>query len=88
MDYLIEKYLGEEKKISKSIIGKIIDFIDARHMGNAKQGLKLHKELKKKLGNSFSKTLMKFGDPDDPNVGYTTVRNQWAMLLQGKNEIR
>ena len=78
---LIEKYLGEEKEIGKPIIRKIIEFIDARHSGDAKIAIKIHKELKKKLGSSFSKTLMKFGDPDDPSVGYMTVRNQWANLL-------
>lgn len=70
-----------EGEINKSIIKKIIDFIDARHTGDSKTAIRIQKELKKKLGTKFSKTLMKFGDPDDPKVGYMTVRNQWQMLL-------
>jgi hypothetical protein len=93
MDELNEKILSayntsilgivdESKKIGKPIIRKVIDFIDARHTGDAKTALKVHKELKKKLGNSFSKVLLKYGDPDDPSIGYMNVRNQWANSLQ------
>jgi len=78
---LIEKYLGEAKQPSKAIIGKIIDFIDARHTGSG-DALKYHKELKKKLGKGFSKTLLLHGDPDNPKVGYSKVRNKWLEMFQ------
>jgi hypothetical protein len=98
MDELNEKILSayntsilgivdESKKIGKPIIRKVIDFIDARHTGDAKTALKVHKELKKKLGNSFSKVLLKYGDPDDPSIGYMNVRNQWANSLTTITEL-
>ena len=76
------KALFKEAKLTSKIVGDIISFIDARHLADIKEAKKLQGVLKKKLGSDFTKVLNKFGDPDDPKISYSTVRNKWLEFLQ------
>ncbi len=70
-----------EANISKSVVKKVIEFLDARHSGNVKEAKIAQKWLKDKLKNNFSKVLLTHGDPDDPKTKFEDVIKKWEAML-------
>ena len=70
-----------EVNISNSVVKKVIEFLNARRLGDAKEAKKAQKWLKDKLKNNFSKVLLMHGDPDDPKIKFTDVITKWRAML-------
>lgn len=65
----------KEKKISKLVM----DFIMSRHRGDVSEAKKIQAILKRKLGRSFTKTMLQYGNPDID--GYETVLRRWEVSI-------
>ena len=62
-------------KLSAEIIGHVLEFIRARHIGLVEEAGQHQMWLKHKLRKEYSAVLMKYGDPD--HDGYLNVMNKW-----------
>lgn len=62
---------------NRKIPGLVIEFITARHYGEVRTAKKVQATLKQLLGRSFTKTMLKYGDPDID--GYDVVLKRWEV---------
>ncbi len=73
-------------KLTAQIIGHVLEFIRARHIGAMQESLKHQLWLKKRLRREFVPVLLKNGDPD--RDGYMEVMQKWfqeeACLITGR----
>jgi hypothetical protein len=65
----------------KKTIGRVIDYIDARHSDRTDEAKRIKDGLKEKLGRKFEQVLSHYGNPDKD--GYMSVRNKWSMEFEG-----
>ena len=62
-------------KLTAEIIGHVLEFIRARHLGNIVEAGQHQMWLKSKLRKNYSAVLLKNGDPDHDN--YMEVMMKW-----------
>jgi len=78
-DYV--KEFGSPKMESRNplenitVVETIIDLLDARHRGQAREAKKYISDLKKMLKGSFESVLLHYGDPD--RDGFDKVYDKW-----------